>query len=244
MSGPARTGTAREAVVALTLGLSLGGCTGGAADPGDEAGSGGGATSSGDGATAAPGDGATADDGAAVLQPGLPGEPNESMDPDATGEPVPYNDADVGFLNEMIPHHAQALEMAELARSRAEDRDVRALAARIGDAQSAEIAGMPAWLQRHELDVPDAEDVEHHLSMAGMPGMLDPAEMDALAAADGADFDRLYLAGMIEHHRGALLMARDAQTAGSDVLVGEIADEVSAGQTAEIQRMQVLQRRL
>ncbi len=223
-------------VVAAGL-LAVGGCT--STDAGSSA------SEPGSGSA-----GAAADDepraggGAPVLQPGEPGEPNETLDPDATVEATPWNDADVGFLNDMIPHHSQALEMAELARTRAEDREVRALASRIGDAQGAEIVGMAAWLDQRDFEAPTAEEVEHHMSMSGMPGMLDPEQMDALAAADGARFDRLFLAGMIRHHQGAVAMAEQVQVEGSDLVVAEIADEVSAGQTAEIQRLRDLQRRI
>ncbi len=185
-----------------------------------------------------------ASDGATVLQPGEPGEPNETLGPDATVEAVPWNEADQEFLTDMVPHHAQALEMAELARTRAADPAVRAIADRIGDAQGAEIVGMSGWLQERDLEVPTLEDVQHHLSMGGMAGMLSPEQMDALAAADGARFDALYLAGMIRHHRGAVQMAREALHEGSDVLVAEMAADVLAGQSAEIQRLRDVQARL
>lgn len=232
-AAPSRRGRA-AAVVAVGL-LTVGGCT--STDAGSSAPE-----------PASGSEGAAADEpragGGTVLQPGRPGEPNETLGPDATVEATPWNEADVGFLNDMIPHHSQALEMAELARTRAEDREVRAFAARIGDAQGAEIVGMAAWLDQRDLDAPTAEDVEHHMSMSGMPGMLDPEQMDALAAADGARFDRLFLAGMIQHHQGAVAMAKEVLGEGSDIVVAEIADEVSAGQTAEIQRLRDLQRRI
>ena len=224
--------TPRTAVVAVVaaLTLSVAACSStDGDDPSEQAGADGGA--------------AEVDDRATVLQPGEPGEPNTTLDPDATVDAAAWNDADVDFLTDMVPHHAQALEMAELARTRAEDPEVRAIADRIGDAQGAEIVGMSGWLQERDLEAPTLEDVEHHLSMA-MAGMLTPEQMDALEAADGARFDRLYLAGMIRHHRGAVQMAREQLRSGADVLVTELATGVLAGQTAEIQRMRDIQARI
>lgn len=179
-----------------------------------------------------------------VLQPGLPGEPNTTLGPDATLEPGGWTESDAEFLTMMIPHHAQALEMAELARTRAQDTEVRAIADRIGDAQGAEIVMMAGWLQEQGLDVPSAEDVADHLDMGGMTGMLTPDEMDELAAAEGERFDALFLRGMVRHHAGAIDMARAARLTGGDVRVGEIADDTIASQSAEIGRMRDLLRRL
>lgn len=165
-----------------------------------------------------------------------------------TTVPGGWTDADAAFLTRMIPHHAQALEMAELARTRAADPEVRAIADRIGDAQGAEIVMMAGWLDEHGLDVPTAADVAQHLEMAGemdgMTGMLTPDEMDALAAAEGAQFDEMFLRGMIRHHAGAIAMAREARLGGSDVRIGEIADDTVAVQSAEIGRMRDLLRSL
>lgn len=166
----------------------------------------------------------------------------------ATAVPGGWTDADAAFLTRMIPHHAQALEMAELARTRAADPEVRAIADRIGDAQGAEIVMMAGWLDEHGLDVPTAADVAHHLEMAGemdgMTGMLTPDEMDALAAAEGARFDEMFLRGMIRHHAGAIAMAREARLGGTDVRIGEIADDTVAVQSAEIGRLRDLLRSL
>ena len=229
-------------VAALTLSVAACSSTDGD-DPSEQAGAG--ASTAADEGTDEEADGGAAevDDRATVLQPGEPGEPNATLDPDATIEAAPWNDADQDFLTDMVPHHAQALEMAKLARTRADDPEVRAIADRIGDAQGAEIVGMSGWLQERGLEVPTLEDVEHHMSMA-MAGMLTPEQMDALAAADGARFDRLYLAGMIQHHRGAVQMAREQLRSGADILVTEMATDVLAGQTAEIQRMRDIQARI
>lgn len=175
-----------------------------------------------------------------VLQPGRPGEPNQTLPADATVPSAPFNDADASFMTMMIPHHAQALEMAELAETRAADEDVLALARRIHGAQGPEIRSMAAWLDSRGLAVPGASDHSGH----DMVGMLTAEQMAGLAAAQGADFDRLFLAGMIQHHRGAVDMAAEELEAGSDLLALELAADISTGQLAEIRRMQDLRRTL
>lgn len=179
-----------------------------------------------------------------VIQPGRPGEKAETLPPDATLPAGRHNAADVRFVQMMIPHHAQALEMGELARTRANDPQVKALAQRIADAQGAEILAMSAWLQRHGIKAPTAEDLQKQAHHGGtMPGMLSGAEMDRLAAADGRRFDALFLRFMIGHHRGAVDMAGQAMERGRDIVVGEMAADVAAGQAAEITRMQRMLRR-
>jgi uncharacterized protein (DUF305 family) len=192
-----------------------------------------------------------------VLQPGRPGEPAETLAPGTSVQQPRWNDADVAFLQMMVPHHAQALRMCALARTRAQDEQVRDLARRIAGAQGPEVVGMSAWLQARGLEVPSAQDVaqewapdgghgHHHGHGDGgpqMPGLLSDAEMRELAAADGARFDRLFLAGMIGHHRGAVAMSRHALTHGGDLRVNEIAGDVAVEQAAEITRMRSLQRR-
>jgi len=197
-----------------------------------------------------------------VIQPGRPGEPNETLDPDATPEMPETNDADVMFMQMMVPHHAQALEMSELAQTRAQDQQVVDLARRIKGAQGPEIVSMSSWLQTRDEKVPEtmAEAMalmsqDGHSGHGGhgghgaggaatMNGMLSDREMTALARAKGAEFDRLYLAGMISHHEGAVAMAHDEMEAGADTLALELAAEVAAGQQAEIGRMLDIRRRL
>ncbi len=190
--------------------------------------------------------------GPTVLQPGRPGEAAETLGPDATVEQPKWNDVDAAFLQMMIPHHGQALQMSELARTRAADPQVKALAERIAAAQGPEIHAMSAWLRDRDLEVPSPDaPMSHgagghgghgdHGNVMPMQGMLSAAEMKRLAAARGAEFDRLFLAGMIRHHQGAIDMAGRALVEGSDLRVNEIAAEVAAGQTAEIDRMRDLQ---
>lgn len=181
-----------------------------------------------------------------VLQPGRPGEANQTLPPDATVPSAPFNDADASFMRMMIPHHAQALEMSELARTRASDEGVLSLARRIEGAQGPEIRSMSSWLAARDLALPDVGDHAGHEGHSGgsMMGMLTEEQMAELEAARGAAFDRLYLAGMIRHHEGAVAMAGDELESGSDLLALELAADISTGQLAEIRRMEDLRRSL
>ncbi len=180
-----------------------------------------------------------------VVRPGLPGEPAKSGGAVTTEEPAPWNHSDIAFVQMMIPHHAQALEMSRLAPERAENRQVRGLAERIEAAQAPEILLMASWLEEQNIDVPSAAedplDYDHGAhGHDGMEGMLTPRELKELAAARGRAFDRLYLSSMIRHHEGALMMADRVAVDGSALLVRELAADVASGQSAEIGRMQEL----
>ncbi len=173
-----------------------------------------------------------------VLVPGAPGEPAEVVQPGETGtrpNADAYGDADVAFVTDMVGHHAQALEMAELAPTRAQDPRVKLLAGRIAAGQGPEIDVMQAWLRQHGL--PEAELDAGHDSHQDMPGMASPEDLTRLVAARGLAFDRLFLQLMSEHHRGALKMADDAVGASHPV-VTELVNDVSATQSVEIDRMQ------
>ena len=156
-----------------------------------------------------------------------------------------WNHTDVAFVQMMIPHHAQALEMSRAGRQVRPDKRVRSLAERIRASQAPEIQAMSAWLAERNMEVPRAGDDpskydhgEHgHNSMLGM---LTRAQMKQLAAARGPRFDRLFLRGMIRHHAGAVEMATQAARDGMDVIVGEMTADVAATQSAEISRMQDL----
>lgn len=187
--------------------------------------------------------------GPAVLQPGGPGEEASTAEPGATAEQAGFAHDDVAFMQMMIPHHAQALTMSKLARTRAESPDVRSLARRILAAQPPEILLMSAWLDERNLAVPSAQDdpAEFDHGEHGhetMHGMLTAEQMQELRAARGAEFDRLFLRGMIQHHRGAVAMADPAATKGSDIQVSELANDIVAGQGAEIDRMRALLKQL
>ncbi|WP_426241577.1 DUF305 domain-containing protein [Nocardioides sp. LHG3406-4] len=182
-----------------------------------------------------------------ILLPGAPGDPAET----ATAVPeLPesgFNHSDIAFMQMMIPHHAQALEMAKLASRYAVDPGVRRMAARIRAAQGPEIVMMSGWLADRNLDVPQRDDDPHEFDHGEhghdpMMGMLTEQEMAQLAAARGKRFDRLFLEGMIRHHEGALQMATTAGTSGENITVAELAGDVGASQLAEISRMRDLLR--
>ena len=172
-----------------------------------------------------------------VLVPGAPGEEPAVVAPGEQGtlpNPDVYSDADVEFVTAMVPHHAQALEMAELAPDRAADARVRAMADRIAAGQGPEIAVMQAWLEKHGL--PEAPTDAGH-DGHDMRGMVTGEQMTQLLAADGGQFDRLFLRRMIEHHQGALEMANRLGQ-GTHPVVMDMAKDVAATQSVEVTRMQ------
>ncbi|MFI7441325.1 DUF305 domain-containing protein [Nonomuraea indica] len=176
---------------------------------------------------------------APVIAPGRPGEEARTLAPSeaATAVPAPTaNAADVTYVRDMVVHHRQALDMALLAPSRAESATLKALAARIKDAQGPEIQFMTSWLQELGQRAPD-----HHAAHAGMPGMATAEQMEALRAARGKAFDTLFLQLMIAHHEGALKMSDEVLTKGSHIRVEELASDVSVTQSAEIRRMREMQ---
>jgi uncharacterized protein (DUF305 family) len=135
----------------------------------------------------------------------------------------------------MIVHHNQAITMADLAADRAGSEGVRALAARISAAQKPETGVLRAWLQARKL--PENDPGHDHSTM---PGMQSDADMAALTAARGADFDRRFIAMMTAHHEGAIRMAGDVVAGGSDQTLNEIANEMAVEQSSEIGRMRQL----
>ena len=172
-----------------------------------------------------------------VIVPGRPGESAEVTDSDSVRAPdgSTYNQLDVTFVQMMIVHHGQAIEMALLAPDRAADPGVRSLAERIATAQKPEIAVLRAWLQARRL----TEDPAAH-DHATMAGMQTSAAMDALRAARGADFDRRFVGMMTAHHRGAQQMAGDVVAGGTDQTLNEMANEMAVEQGSEIRRMEQL----
>ena len=176
-----------------------------------------------------------------IVQPGAPGEATKVITPQAAVERlrVAHTAADVRFMQGMIGHHAQALEMTALLSSRTAREDMRLLARRIELSQADEIRLMQRWLEARGEPVPDAH--AHHTPGATlMPGMLSPDEMSVLAAATGHEFDRLFLEFMIRHHDGALIMVRElfANTGAAQEpdLFGFVSD-IEADQLIEIDRM-------
>jgi len=154
---------------------------------------------------------------------------------------------DVEFAQAMIPHHQQALEMAEMAATRAQSPEVKRLAAEISAAQGPEIATMTSWLKAWGEDVPAAggkDGMDHGSMDHGMPGMMTAQEMAALEKAKGAAFDRLWLTQMIKHHQGAIEMAEGEQKMGKNPQAKALAATIAADQAREIAVMKGLLSRL
>lgn len=174
-----------------------------------------------------------------VLVPGAPGEEAAVLAPGETGvvqNPMAWGDEDVAFMTDMVGHHAQALEMAELAPERAQDPRVKALAGRIAAGQGPEIEVMQTWLRQNGLPEADASG-GHGDGHGSMPGMASEQDLTRLVAARGAEFDRLFLELMTRHHQGALVMADEADEAQNQIVLEMIKDVVST-QGVEINRMQ------
>ncbi len=178
-----------------------------------------------------------------IVQPGAPGQPSKILTPaTAYTPPKAPAEADVSFMQGMIMHHSQAVEMTDLLRSRSHNKDLRSLADRIGISQSDEIKYMKQWLEDRGKPVEmDMGDMKSMSSMPMMPGMLSPQQMAALAKATGPAFDHLFLTGMIQHHNGALIMVEDlfnTAGAGQDNVLFDFATDVDNTQRAEIRIMQ------
>src|SRR5438552_2615291 len=180
-----------------------------------------------------------------VVQPGAPGQPTRTLPPSTRATLPPRSAKDVEFMQGMIMHHAQAVEMTALIASHTENKDLRLLGARISHSQSEEIRFMKRWLEiRGELTslpMPEMPGMDMSMQPMLMPGMLTRKQMDALRKAKGAEFDQLFLTGMIQHHNGALIMVKDLfDTAGSgqDAELFNFTTDVDSGQRAEIRIMQ------
>jgi uncharacterized protein (DUF305 family) len=161
----------------------------------------------------------------------------------ATGQG--FNTADVTFAQQMIPHHQQAVAMAELAQTRAADPELKALAAKIKAAQGPEIATMTGWLTAW--GQPTAAPGGHNMpgmEDPSMPGMMTDEEMKSLEAATGGSFDRQFTRMMIAHHEGAVAMAKQEQADGSDQSAKDLAKKIEADQTAEIATLKSILARL
>ena len=182
-----------------------------------------------------------------VVQPGAPGQPTKTLPPTTRATLPPPSPADVKFMQGMIMHHAQAVEMTALIESHTESKELRSLGERISRSQSDEMNFMKRWLMaRGEPTLPAMSHMpgmhmpDHHKLM---PGMLTEKQMDALKKAKGKEFDRLFLEGMIQHHNGALTMVKDlfdSAGAGQDAELFNFATEVDTGQRAEIKVMQTM----
>jgi len=178
-----------------------------------------------------------------IIQPGAPGEPSRAIDATRAVDlsKVRFTTADVEFMQGMIGHHAQAIEMTDLLKTRTGRPEMRKLAERIDISQADEIKMMQQWLVARGQIAPD-QFAHHHESMM-MPGMLTPEQMQRLSAARGPEFDRLFLEGMIAHHGGALTMVADLMKqpgAAQESEMFAFVSDVEADQQAEIGRMQAM----
>lgn len=242
-------------VVAAVWALALTACSGSAPPPE-------GPEPAGPEAAVAPGPGTAAGaetaatPGARIVQPGAPGQASRPAGEDATtvGPALAHTEADVRFMQHMILHHAQALEMARLVPDRTTREDLRLLARRIDRSQDDEIRLMARWLEARGQAVPEApgpgewgaQAAHGHAGHGGsetMPGMLTPEQMATLEAATGEAFDRLFLELMIIHHEGAVDMVEALfATPGSaqDTEIFRFASHVDSDQRMEIWRMERL----
>jgi uncharacterized protein (DUF305 family) len=198
-------------------------------------------------------------DAPVVVQPGAPGQPTKTLPASTRATLQPPSPADVQFMQHMIVHHAQAVEMTALIESHTENKEIRTLGERISRSQSDEMKFMTRWLQArgeptsevgsrrqeqvagggHTGHAPTMESSEDHHML--MPGMLTADQMDALRKAKGKEFDRLFLSGMIQHHNGALVMVKElfnTPGAGEDAELFNFASDVDSGQRAEIRAME------
>jgi uncharacterized protein (DUF305 family) len=183
-----------------------------------------------------------------VVQPGAPGESSRTLPPSTRPTLPPRSHADVTFMQGMIMHHSQAVEMTAIIGSHTENKDLRSLGARISSSQLDEIKFMKRWLAARGEPVSMATptmagmDMSHDKT-ALMPGMLTRKQMEALRKAKSREFDRLFLAGMIQHHEGALAMVKDlfdTAGAGQDADLFNFATDADNTQRAEIRIMQTM----
>lgn len=187
-----------------------------------------------------------------IVQPGAPGQPTRILPPGTRATLPPRSPKDIEFMQGMIMHHSQAVEMTALIESHTENKDLWLLGARISKSQSDEMMFMRRWLEirgestsmpmanMHDMPGMDMSSHHHH---ALMPGMLTKKQMDALKKAKGAEFDHLFLTGMIQHHGGALVMVKDlfdTAGAGQDAEMFTFATDVDSGQRAEIRIMETM----
>jgi uncharacterized protein (DUF305 family) len=192
----------------------------------------------------------TRPDAAPIVQPGAPGAPSKQLPASTTGQAPALSAADVDFMQGMIMHHSQAVEMTALIPSHTTNHAIHLLGSRISRSQSDEMNFMKRWLalrgQATSMSMPQAMPGMPEMDMKGdaipaMPGMLTAAQMEALRQARGPEFDRLFLTGMTQHHNGALIMVKqlfDSAGAGQDADIFDFATDADNTQRAEIRIMQ------
>ena len=202
-----------------------------------------------------------------MTPPGWPGKPTKTLPPSTKGTLPARSPADVEFMQGMIMHHSQAVEMTDLMKTRGQNKRLLALGERISISQTDEIQYMKQWLEdrsapvsmghsmaamNHAMTHGDQADRMNHMDVGSMPdamplmpGMLTPQQMKALAEATGPAFDHLFLTGMIQHHTGALTMVQDlfdTPGAGQDAVLFDFATDIDNTQRAEIEIMQAMLR--
>jgi uncharacterized protein (DUF305 family) len=183
-----------------------------------------------------------------VVQPGAPGKPSKTLPPSTKGTLPARSQADVEFMQGMIMHHQQAVEMTALIASHTDNKYLRMLGAKISSSQSDEIKFMKRWLAARgeavSMAMPGMPDMDASgKPMALMPGMLTREQMESLRDAKGAEFDHLFLTGMIQHHSGALIMVKDlfnTAGAGQEADIFNFATDADNTQRAEIKIMQAM----
>jgi uncharacterized protein (DUF305 family) len=176
--------------------------------------------------------------GDVVVAPGKPGEPARTLSPEDAAKAVPDEKpdaSDVAYAQMMITHHGQALEMTRLAESRAHAGGVKRMARHIAATQQPEIEAMRGWLKRNGL----SGDAGGHAHMR-MPGMATDAQLARLKDARGTAFDDLFLTLMITHHQGAVTMATDVLGRSRNTQIGEMATDLIAQQSREVDLMRAL----
>ncbi len=194
------------------------------------------------------------DDSPVIVQPGAPGQASRILPPTTRAKLPQRSPKDVEFMQGMIMHHAQAVEMVALMESRTENIELLLLGARISHTQADEINFMRHWLETRgeklsmpemaNMDMPGMDMSKHKMSdhhMMLMPGMLSKKQMDDLGKAKGEKFEELFLKGMIQHHAGALVMVKEmfeTTGAGQDAQIFNFATDIDSGQRAEIRIMQ------
>ena len=185
--------------------------------------------------------------GTKILQPGAPGQDTKAINTAQATDlsKVQATAADIKFMQGMIGHHAQAVEMVALIADRSANPDMKKLGLRIQISQDDEMNMMRKWLGDRGQEIPGPH--AHHMPGGMMPGMLSDEEMSALAAAKGKEFDRLFLRGMIKHHGGAITMVDDLFNTPGAAQEGGIfgfASDVISDQKMEIDRMGAMLREM
>lgn len=188
-----------------------------------------------------------------IVQPGAPGQATKKLPANTRAALPPTSKKDIEFMQGMIMHHAQAVEMTDMIAERTETPEIRLLGEKISKSQTDEMAFMRRWLELRgqeiemKMSMPSAshahgshESANHQMLM---PGMLSPAQMEELRNSKGTQFDHLFLTGMIQHHAGALVMVKDLYDnagTGQDAELFNFASDVDTGQKGEIKIMQNL----